>query len=279
MIQQAMDTLQWAIDRVYGLIPRRLERNAVKPLLVGHRGVFDHPQVVENTLPAFDMAVVRGGGIEFDLHLTKDGVVVVHHDPTLLRIHATPETIAELTMTQLRQLAPEVPTVDEVFERYGRRCPHYFLEPKVTSAADRQRLATAIGESLRRAGLERHVTLLSPDPRMLDTARDCLPGLNKAIIFFADPRSAMQYVRKHQDTGLAGWYLTFSGTMRRFLEQTGRHAGVGQVDYENTYYQCCNRGFRYQFTNRIDRLAAPLESLSLPDVASPAEGPPLPILW
>ena len=38
----------------------------------------------ENTLTSFALALARGAdGIELDVHATSDGVVVVHHDPTL----------------------------------------------------------------------------------------------------------------------------------------------------------------------------------------------------
>ena len=40
----------------------------------------------ENTLPAFDNGLALGAdGLELDVHLSRDGVVVVHHDPMLER--------------------------------------------------------------------------------------------------------------------------------------------------------------------------------------------------
>ena len=50
-----------------------------RPRLVAHRGVSrERP---ENTLPAFLRALELGAdGIELDVHGTKDGVIVVHHD-------------------------------------------------------------------------------------------------------------------------------------------------------------------------------------------------------
>lgn len=49
------------------------------PLLIGHRGApRERP---ENTLPSFLRALELGAdGIELDVHATKDGVIVVHHD-------------------------------------------------------------------------------------------------------------------------------------------------------------------------------------------------------
>lgn len=261
-----MDKLQWAFDLLYGLFPRRLSADAVEPLLVGHRGVFEHPEILENTFPAFDIAVARGAGIEFDLHLTRDGVVVVHHDPTLLRVHGRTQAIADLTLARLQELAPAVPTLDELFERYGHSCPHYFMEPKVHDPEGMRRLAAAVGASLTKARLGRHATLISSRTAMLDVAREVLPWLPRAIIFFVSPRAAQRYVRKHGDTGMAGWYFSFPEEMMDEMAARGLHIGVGQIDYPNTHRHYRNRGFRYQFTNRVDRLAAPVEPLVLPVV-------------
>lgn len=259
-----MDRLQWAFDFAYGLIPHQLSGQAADALLIGHRGVYEHPDVLENTLPAFDIAVAHGGGIEFDLHLTRDQVVVVHHDRTLSRVHGLPHAVADLSFAQLQEVAPAVPSLDEVLARYGHRCPHYFMEPKVQSPSDMRKLIQSVGESLGRHRLTRYTTLLSTDSQMLDITRQSLPEMAKAMVFFVDYRAALAYAKRHQDTGLAGWYATFPSSQRAFLERRGLHIGVGQIDYGNTYRHFRNQGYRYHFTNRIDRLVHPVEPLTLP---------------
>lgn len=51
-----------------------------------HRGLFHKPDVPENSLLAFRMACEKGFGIEFDVHLTKDGKLAVLHDSGLKRV-------------------------------------------------------------------------------------------------------------------------------------------------------------------------------------------------
>jgi glycerophosphoryl diester phosphodiesterase len=50
-----------------------------KPRVVARCG--DLQNAPESTLPAFEQAIARGAyAIEFDVHLTRDGELVVHHD-------------------------------------------------------------------------------------------------------------------------------------------------------------------------------------------------------
>jgi glycerophosphoryl diester phosphodiesterase len=56
----------------------------------------------ENTLAAFDHGLSLGAdGLELDVHLSRDGVVVVHHDPTLERTTAGRGRVSALTADEL----------------------------------------------------------------------------------------------------------------------------------------------------------------------------------
>lgn len=55
-----------------------------RPLVVGHRGA--RAFAPENTLAAFDKAATLGCDmVELDVHLSRDGIAVVHHDDRLAR--------------------------------------------------------------------------------------------------------------------------------------------------------------------------------------------------
>ena len=58
--------------------------NKHKPIVIGHRGAAG--EAPENTLASFALALEQGAeGIELDVHITKDGEIVVCHDATLDR--------------------------------------------------------------------------------------------------------------------------------------------------------------------------------------------------
>jgi glycerophosphoryl diester phosphodiesterase len=71
------------------------------PVNLAHRGA--SARAPENTLKAFRMAVEAGaGGLELDVHLTRDGHVVVIHDATVERTTGGTGAVAEMTLDELR---------------------------------------------------------------------------------------------------------------------------------------------------------------------------------
>jgi glycerophosphoryl diester phosphodiesterase len=59
----------------------------------------------ENTIAAFDHGVACGAdGLECDVHLSRDGVVVVHHDETLERTTGVSGAVADRTADELARL-------------------------------------------------------------------------------------------------------------------------------------------------------------------------------
>jgi glycerophosphoryl diester phosphodiesterase len=72
---------------------------SIRPV-IAHRGASGYAP--ENTLPAFELAIVQGAdALELDVRLSADGVPVVIHDPTLERTTGRPARVGELTMDQL----------------------------------------------------------------------------------------------------------------------------------------------------------------------------------
>jgi glycerophosphoryl diester phosphodiesterase len=73
------------------------------PQAIAHRG-FRATQP-ENTMLAFSAAVAAGAhALETDMHLTKDGVVVLSHDPTMKRCFGKDVKIIDETWEDLKEL-------------------------------------------------------------------------------------------------------------------------------------------------------------------------------
>jgi glycerophosphoryl diester phosphodiesterase len=72
-------------------------------LVIGHRGSAAHAP--ENTLESFTQAIAAGAdALELDVHLTRDGAVVVHHDATVDRTTSGSGAVAALTLAEVAAL-------------------------------------------------------------------------------------------------------------------------------------------------------------------------------
>ena len=102
-----------------------------EPLIIGHRGA--SAVALENTMAAFEAAIgARADGIEFDVHLSRDGVPVIIHDETLQRTHGLRRRVADLTVDELRDAG--VPSLRQFFELMVHNALLLCLEIKGSSA-------------------------------------------------------------------------------------------------------------------------------------------------
>ena len=102
-------------------------------LNVAHRGA--SALAPENTIAAFDRAVeVEADVLELDLHLSRDGELVVIHDDTLDRTTDGHGPVNERSLEELKRLdagrwfgegfaGQRIPMLDEVLDRYARKVP------------------------------------------------------------------------------------------------------------------------------------------------------------
>ena len=106
----------------------------------------------ENSLAAFRAAVENGYGIELDVHRTKDGALVVHHDDSLKRLTGVDIRIADSTLKQVRACklpnGEPIPTYDEVLKTIAGRIP-MVVEVK-TENGNHAELSRAVYERMKR---------------------------------------------------------------------------------------------------------------------------------
>lgn len=139
-----------------------------RPLVFAHRG--GSKIGPENTIVAFDRGLAAGAdGLELDVHLSRDGVAVVHHDRLLDRTTRGSGPIGARTASELAEF--DVPTLRDVLARYP--ATRLIIELKESSRA----LASAVvGEVHRAAAIDR-VCLGSSSMAALRAARRAAPGI------------------------------------------------------------------------------------------------------
>ncbi len=179
-----------------------------KPVVWGHRGM--SLQYPENTLEAFQAAAELGpslGGIETDVQLSKDGVVMIFHDETLDRVTDTKGNLRDFTFEELRRVKimrrdgtyAQIPTLEEVLALLKPYCEKNGLRLNIelkTSVYRYEGIEEKTLEIVRKFEMEKYVVYssflmdsirrikeLNPDAEtgmLASSLTDCIRGADEA---------------------------------------------------------------------------------------------------
>ena len=177
-----------------------------RPLLFGHRGM---PSLYpENTMASFRAACDAGiPGIELDVHLTKDGRLIVFHDDTTERIGGSgnsrsggqgepalpaffrleetdSETLRSLDIGSWKGsefLGERMPFLDEVFEEFGQRA--YFDVEIKSRSTESKGLEPLLAATIRKYHMEKRCVVSSFNPFALKWMKRIMPALPSALIY------------------------------------------------------------------------------------------------
>jgi len=144
--------------------------------MISHRGA--HQTLPENSIPAFRRAIDIGAqAIELDVHGTKDGTLIVHHDPIVNAPGLPPRRIAELSAAEIKRFRLEqdieMPTLGAVLDAVGTDATVY-VEIK----------ASAI-EPLVVREIRQHETTCavhSFDHRIVKTVKSIFPAVRTGVL-------------------------------------------------------------------------------------------------
>ncbi|MDH6228349.1 MULTISPECIES: glycerophosphodiester phosphodiesterase [Streptomyces] len=145
-------------------------------LTIGHRGLMGVEP--ENTLRSFVAAEKAGLDlIELDLHLSKDGALVVMHDATVDRTTDGTGPVADRTLAELRTLdagsGERIPVFEEVLDAVTAP-----LQAEIKDVAAAQRLA----EVMRERALVERVEVISFHAEAIEEIARLVPGVRTALV-------------------------------------------------------------------------------------------------
>lgn len=243
-----------------------------RPLVFAHRG--GCALGPENTTAAFDLGMAAGAdGLELDVHLSRDGVVVVHHDDTLERTTDGTGTLAALTAAELacvdagcrfvadgahpfRNQGVGIPTLGEVLRRYPDM--RIIIEMKVDSRA----MGEAVAREVRMAGAAERVCAAGFGARSAAAARAALPEMATSACHteavMAVYRSLARWpVRRpsynaYQVPEIAGHIRVVSPRFIRHAHEANVKVQVWTVDDETDMARLLAWGADALITNRPD---------------------------
>lgn len=146
---------------------------------VGHRGA--SALAPENTVRAVRVAIEHGlDFVEVDVHLSRDGELVVHHDTEVVDEHGVRMPISELSVAELARVpkgdGQVVPTLAEVFAVAAGRIGVY-VELKGAGTGG------AIGMLLRRSAGAPELIGGSFLPELVADLRRAAPDVPRSVLF------------------------------------------------------------------------------------------------
>jgi len=155
-----------------------------RPLVLGHRGA--SRDAVENTLAAFDEARNQGAdGVELDVHRSRDGALVVHHDAAVDGFGV----LADHDLDAIRAAVPSIPTLDEVFDA----CAGMLVNVEVKNSPNDvdfdpdDRCAAAVVELVRGRGLYESTLVSSFHLPTIDRVHALDPEIATGYLVVVDP--------------------------------------------------------------------------------------------
>jgi glycerophosphoryl diester phosphodiesterase len=164
------------------------------PWVIAHRGA--SAVAPENTMAAFRRAVELGADcVEADMHLSRDGKIVVLHDATLARTTNGEGLVKNFTLPELREFeagswfSPEfkgerIPALEELLDFAGQADLSLYLEIKGGTGSGIER---AVIGALRGRKEAQGTVVLSFDPAVIGRIRQLDRLLMTGLLFEADP--------------------------------------------------------------------------------------------
>ena len=180
------------------MLKREAVLAATHPLIlkgICHRGLHNS-QDIENGMRAFRNALDAKMAFELDVHLTKDGQLIVCHDSDLSRVTGKAGIIEDMTVQEIRENytlldGEPLPLLSEVLDMVNEQVP-IVLEMKVWNK-NRKPLAEAVRKALAGIRDKRSILLISFDPFPLLYLKDA--GFMRQLLISTAYRKTLLFRR------------------------------------------------------------------------------------
>lgn len=198
-------------------------------LRIGHRGAAGHAP--ENTLASFKKALEQGAqGVEFDVHRTADGHLVVIHDALLDRTTNGSGLIRGKTLAEIKALdagswkgaafaGERVPTLAEVAQATGPDC-RLFIELKAGSL-HYPGIESDLVQEIHRLHIAARTQVSSFDHHALHRIRELDAHLPTAILFECNLMDPVGAARACGATALHPHFLWVTPEMLLVAKKAG----------------------------------------------------------
>lgn len=168
---------------------QRLQQERGRVWIVGHRGAMGY--CPENTLVSFERGLELGADwIELDVHLSKDGALIVIHDETLDRTTNGHGLVRDHTLTQLRSLdagnGQKLLTLDEVLDWARRRDTLLDIEIK-NAPVFYPGIEDKVVQAIYAAGMVDQLIVISFDHAAVKRVKELEPNIATGVLYACKP--------------------------------------------------------------------------------------------
>ena len=207
-------------------------------IIMAHRGYSS--KAPENTMPAFELAMEAGsGGIELDVHLTKDGEVVVIHDDVLNRTTNGKGQVEEFTMAELKELdagswfspdfkGTKLPTLREVLELISQH--NVLLNVETKTALGFEQLNEKLAPLLDEYAMWEKTIISSFNHYALVHIKTIRPQARTGILYNCALVNPWVYAKSIGASALHAYHRTVIPELVQAAQQNGMMVNVWTVD-------------------------------------------------
>lgn len=203
----------------------------MKTKIFGHRGsAGTHP---ENTMISFkEAARVGADGIELDIQMTRDGVIVVIHDETVNRTTNGKDKgwVKDYTLKQIKKMDVsykfkdqygkcEIPTLEEVFDWAKSNQVHINVEFK-TGLVSYKGIEEKTLKMIKDYGLEERIVLSSFNHYSLVKCRQLSNSIDLAILYMEGLYEPWDYAKRLKTNGIHPYHQTIN---KEIVEESKRN--------------------------------------------------------
>jgi glycerophosphoryl diester phosphodiesterase len=211
-------------------------------------------------MAAFEGAEVSGvWGIELDIRWTQDLQPVVIHDPDLVRVFGKSIRVADVTLAELCDQCPEVPSLEEVIQRFGKKL-HLMVEIKEETYPDPVRQNQILKTYFAELKPQEDYHLLSLSEKMFDVV-DFMPPSVFLPVSQLNFQHFSQLAIERAFCGVAGHYLFLSSGFLNRHHGLNQKVGTGYIGSRNCLFRELNRGVDWIFSNNGAEIQAIVKKL------------------
>ncbi|MFX1325783.1 MAG: glycerophosphodiester phosphodiesterase [Promethearchaeota archaeon] len=229
-----------------------------RPLIIAHRGAIDIAP--ENSLQAFRKAIeLKADYIEFDVHKSKDGALVVIHNNDILRMLGYSSTIEQMTLKELKNvdigLGEKIPELKDVIN---------MAKGKVKLLCElKAKISEDVITLLRNENLIKSTIVLSFDMEELKIARKIEPELELGAVITEEfipeldkKRELIRNVANLKFPYIISRYKNVDINFVNYSHELGLKVFVYPINTKITMKKCVNMGVDGMLVNSISKAKA-----------------------